>query len=121
VASGEKQDVIWLGDAGGYDLSIRIASDVTYFRRVAGCVQPRSGVLWTDSAIANTSQFVPKFSAQGTSSATLRFDYVTPPWWHSPKNWIGVYQRGKKARCQWTRGRLRLCVARRGLRAARES
>ncbi|WP_323122012.1 phosphocholine-specific phospholipase C [Burkholderia alba] len=94
VAAGATQDVVWLGDAGWYDVSIRVADDAAYFRRVAGCVQPQTGALLTDSAIGNTSQFVPMFSAQGATFATLRFDYVTPPWRQSPKNWIGVYKRG---------------------------
>ena len=96
VAAGATQDVAWLGDAGWYDVAIRVADDVNYLRRVAGCVQLQSGSLLTDSAIGNTTQFVPSFSVQGTTSATLRFDYVAPPWQHSPKNWIGVFKRGVK-------------------------
>lgn len=94
VAAGASQDVVWTGDVGWYDVSVRAADDVAYFRRVAGCVQAQTGALLTDSAIGNTSQFKPRFTAQGENIAALRFDYVTPPWRHSPKNWIGVYKRG---------------------------
>ncbi|MDR5783045.1 phospholipase C, phosphocholine-specific [Caballeronia sp. LZ065] len=94
VGAGANQDIVWYGDIGWYDVSIRLVSDVAYFRRFAGCVQPLSTVPMTDSAIGNTAQFVPNFSVTGTNSATLRFDYVAPPWLHSPTNWIGVYKKG---------------------------
>ena len=96
VAAGATSDVTWLGDAGWYDASIRVPDDANFFRRVAGCVQQLSGTLYTDSAIGNTTQFVPALAMQGSTYATLRFDYVAPPWMHSPKNWVGVYSKGVK-------------------------
>ncbi|MGS0896748.1 phosphocholine-specific phospholipase C [Burkholderia stagnalis] len=94
IAAKQTQDVTWVSDAGWYDASIRVADDVNYFRRVAGCVQTLSGPWMTDSAIGNTSQFVAAFATQGSTFTTLRFDYVAPPWQHSPKNWIAVYPKG---------------------------
>ncbi|WP_186182702.1 phosphocholine-specific phospholipase C [Burkholderia gladioli] len=94
VPAKQSYDVTWAGDAGWYDVGIRVADDVDFFRRVAGCVQTLSGPWKTDSAIGNTSRFAPAVAKQGSTSATLRFDYVAPPWNHSPKNWIGVYPRG---------------------------
>ncbi|AFQ51694.1 putative phospholipase C [Burkholderia cepacia GG4] len=62
---------------------------------MAGCVQAQAGTLVTDSAIGNTNgKFVPVLASQGSSYGTLRFDYVVPPWRHSPKNWVGIYARG---------------------------
>ncbi|HDR9881385.1 TPA: phospholipase C, phosphocholine-specific [Burkholderia cenocepacia] len=98
VPAGTTQSITWYGDAGWYDASIRDANDSTFLRRIAGCVQAQMGALLTDSAIANTNgKFVPALSCQGASYSTLRFDYVVPPWWHSPKNWIGIYPHGAQA------------------------
>ncbi|AOI62261.1 phospholipase C, phosphocholine-specific [Burkholderia territorii] len=95
VPAGATQAVTWYGDAGWYDASIRDANDPNFLRRVAGCVQAQAGALLTDSAIGNTNgKFVPALSSQGASYGTLRFDYVVPPWRHSPKNWVGIYPRG---------------------------
>ncbi|WP_133646564.1 phosphocholine-specific phospholipase C [Paraburkholderia flava] len=96
VAAGTSTNVTWLGNAGWYDASIRVADDVNFFRRIAGCVQQQTGTLYTDPAIGNTTQFVPLLAIQGSTYATLRFDYVAPPWLHSPKNWVGVYKKGVK-------------------------
>jgi phospholipase C len=95
VPAGATQAVTWYGDAGWYDASIRDANDPNFLRRIAGCVQTQSGTLLTDSAIGNTNgKFVPALASQGASYGTLRFDYVVPPWRHSPKNWVGIYPRG---------------------------
>jgi phospholipase C len=80
--------------SGWYDASIRLAGDASYFRRVAGCVQPKSGALYSDPAIGNAALFKPSLSLQGTSFETMRWDYVAPPWRHRPKNWIGIYPAG---------------------------
>ncbi|AJY42588.1 phospholipase C, phosphocholine-specific [Burkholderia humptydooensis] len=95
VAAGATQAVTWYGDGGWYDASIRDANDPNFLRRVAGCVQALAGALLTDSAIGNTSRkFVAALAAQGSTFSTLRFDYVAPPWSHSPKNWVGIYAPG---------------------------
>lgn len=95
VPAGATRTVTWYGDAGWYDASIRDANDPGFLRRIAGCVQAQSGTLLTDSAIGNTNgKFVAALSSQGASYGTLRFDYVVPPWRHSPKNWVGIYPRG---------------------------
>jgi phospholipase C len=103
VAAGAKQEVVWLGSSdvlngatissGWHDVSVRIAEDPSYFRRVAGLAQPQSGSLKTDPAIGNPVLFKPAFTIQQSSGA-VRFDYVTPPWHHRPLNWIGVFNAG---------------------------
>ncbi|KVT78855.1 phospholipase C, phosphocholine-specific [Burkholderia territorii] len=95
VAAGATQRVTWYGDGGWYDVSIRDANDPNFLRRAAGCVQAQTGTLLTDSAIGNTSgKFVATLAAQGSTFSTLRFDYVVPPWSHSPANWVGIYTHG---------------------------
>lgn len=94
VGAGMTQAIVWPGCYGWHDASIRIAGDVNYFRRIAGCVQAQTGPWKTDPAIGNAALFGPALSIQGATYATLRFDYVAPPWNHSPKNWIGVYAKG---------------------------
>ncbi|MCR5891107.1 MULTISPECIES: phospholipase C, phosphocholine-specific [Burkholderia] len=95
VAAGATQAVTWYGDGGWYDASIRDANDPNFLRRVAGCVQTQSGTLLTDSAIGNTGKkFVASLASQGSTFGTLRFDYVAPPWSHSPKNWVGIFAHG---------------------------
>jgi phospholipase C len=94
VGAGQSQALVWQSCAGWHDASIRIVGDVHYFRRIAGCVQQQTGPWYTDPAIGNTALFEPVFSIQGSTFSTVRFDYVTPPWQHSPNNWIGVYPPG---------------------------
>jgi phospholipase C len=74
-------------------VSIRIAEDASYFRRLAGLTQQQSGDLKTDPAIGNPALFKPAFSIQ-QATGTLRFDYATPPWHHRPLNWFGVFNSG---------------------------
>ncbi|CAE6865885.1 Non-hemolytic phospholipase C [Paraburkholderia aspalathi] len=102
VAGGSEQTLMWSGSAdshngapicsGWHDVSIRVAGDPSFLRRVAGCVQPKSGPLKTDPAIGNPAMFKPTFSFQPAASGTLRIDYVTPPWNHRPLNWFGVFK-----------------------------
>jgi phospholipase C len=103
VAAGAEQTVVWVGSSdvlngatictGWHDVSIRIAEDASYFRRVAGLAQQETGDLKTDPAIGNATVFKPTFSIQ-QGTGTLRFDYATPPWHHRPQNWFGVFKSG---------------------------
>ena len=102
VAAGTEQSVAWLGSSdtfngsticsGWYDVSIRVAGDTAWLRRVAGCVQAQSGGLKTDPANGNSTLFKPSFALQPVAAGTLRVDYVTPPWNHRPLNWLGVFK-----------------------------
>ncbi|MGO4700750.1 phosphocholine-specific phospholipase C [Dyella sp. 2RAB6] len=94
VEAGCERSIEWQGSAGWYDASIRVAGDAVYFRRVAGCVQHRPRQPMTDPAIGNDRLFRASLALHGTRYETLRFDYVTPPWRHRPKNWVGVFAAG---------------------------
>lgn len=106
VAAGSQATVDWAGapvadsvsgastSSGWYDASIRIDGDPYFFRRVAGCVQPDHGPLYTDPAIGNVALFKPALSLYGKTRDALRWDYVVPPWHHRPANWIGIYAKG---------------------------
>jgi phospholipase C len=94
VDAGSERTIEWQSSAGWYDASIRVAGDATYFRRVAGCVQHRLRDPMTDPAIGNDRLFRASFAIHGNTYETLRFDYATPPWRHSPKNWLGVFPAG---------------------------
>jgi phospholipase C len=102
IAGGAEQTLMWAGSAdvvngapicsGWYDISIRVAGDPAFLRRVAGGVQQQSGPLRTDPAIGNPALFKPSFSFQQVAGSTLRIDYVTPPWNHRPLNWFGAFR-----------------------------
>jgi len=94
VEAGRERSIEWQGSAGWYDASIRVAGDAAYFRRVAGCVQHRLRQPMTDPAIGNDRLFHASLALHGHSYETLRFDYVTPPWRHRPRNWVGVFAAG---------------------------
>ncbi len=74
---------------------MRVAGDATYLRRLAGCVDEGDGTGTTDPANANPVLFKPSLSVQEHDAASQRIDYVTPPWHHRPKNWVGVFPAGK--------------------------
>ena len=80
--------------AGWYDLSVRVTGDPTYLRRLAGCVSEAGQSFSTDPANANPQLFAPALSSYDLGNSTRRFDYVTPPWHHRPKNWVGVFAAG---------------------------
>lgn len=94
VAAGAAQDIQWTTFSGWHDIAIRLKDDANFLRRLAGCPQQPQAPS-TDPAIGNTTLFVPACRMQGTTPDTLRFDYVAPPWAHSPKNWIGVFRAGQ--------------------------
>ncbi len=94
VAAGRRKTIEWKVSSGWFDVSIRLAGDVFWFRRVAGCVQHALRKLSTDPAIGNSDMFSPQLSIEGDAYDELRFDYAVPPWLHRPRNWIGVFPRG---------------------------
>jgi phospholipase C len=104
VPAGHVKSVEWASSSdmvdgttvrsGWYDVSIRIVGDPAYFRRIAGHVRGHSHALKTDPAIGNVHLFKPSFSIQTTADHRLRLDYVTPPWSHRSKNWLGVFEAG---------------------------
>ncbi|TAN05572.1 MAG: phospholipase C, phosphocholine-specific [Rhodanobacteraceae bacterium] len=91
VRAGEVRRIPWRTVAGWYDASVRIADDLVYFRRVAGCIAPAGSQATTDPAIGNRRRFKAMVSTYGNRYATLRFDYVTPPWSHHAGNWLGIF------------------------------
>jgi phospholipase C len=82
------------GCSGWYDFSVRVAGDATYLRRLAGCVDEGDEAGATDPANANPASFKPSLSVHEYDAASQRIDYVTPPWHHRPKNWVGVFSAG---------------------------
>jgi phospholipase C len=94
VAAGRQKTIEWKSSSGWFDVSIRLAGDIAWFRRVAGCVQHVLRNLTTDPAIGNGDVFAPQLSIGGDAYDELRFDYAVPPWLHRPQNWIGVFPRG---------------------------
>ncbi len=94
VAAGDEQHIPWRTAAGWYDVSVRIADDLAYYRRVAGCATAHRRDASTDPAIGNSERFKPALASHGERNDTLRFDYVTPPWHHRPGNWLGIFPAG---------------------------
>ncbi|HEX7326445.1 MAG TPA: phospholipase C, phosphocholine-specific [Rhodanobacteraceae bacterium] len=88
--------VAWRTAAGWYDASVRMADDLAYFRRLAGCIEEAADGMTTDPAIGNRQVFQARVAAFGNRYATLRFDYVTPPWLHHAGNWLGVFPAGAR-------------------------
>jgi phospholipase C len=82
------------GCSGWYDFSVRVAGDATYLRRLAGCVEEGEEAGATDPANANPALFKPSLGVHEYDAASQRIDYVTPPWHHRPRNWVGVFSAG---------------------------
>lgn len=106
VAPGRVESVNWAGcrgerfrpggTDGWYDLSVRVSGDPNYLRRMAGCARADDVTAITDPAIGNTTLFKPTVYVHDVAprAAVAQLDYVTPPWHHRPKNWIGVFKAG---------------------------